>query len=330
MALETTQTAGLSGQYQVYFSKKLLGYAKEILVMDQFAQKIPFPKNAGATQMRFFRPNEGDRTQVQTLSEGVPISTFRENVLTPITFTMAQYGEASKISDILTYTDLFNSLNMSVESMGLDAALHADFIVTTAVVPNVNAANKHYSGGAATFAALCALSQAAGAMQIVDLLWAMTRLTLTRAPYAKGGVYVAMIPPQLTFDLMQDAKFVDSSKYGSQTGLFTGEIGKWYGIRIIQTTQPWTETGTAGQEGIFGTGGANGTVYSSIITGSQSYGTPIMAGQSPYDPTVIINDKPGKSDPLNQFIIAGWKAYYASGVLNDKWFAVNRSKSTYV
>ena len=329
MALETTASAGLSGQYQVYFSKKLLEYAKQLLVMDQFAQKIPFPKEAGATQMRFFRPNAGDRTQVQSLAEGIPIATFRDSTLTPITFTMAQFGEAAKMSDILTYTNLFNSLNMSVETMGQDAAQHADFIVTQAVVPNVAATNKRYSGAAANFAALVALSPAAAAMTIVDLLWGMTKLTITRAPMAKGGQYIAMVPPQLAFDLMQDAKFVDSGKYGTFKGLFNGEIGMWYGVRIVQTTQPWIESLTGGENVYDNTGAGGKTVYSTIVTGSQSYGTPIMAGQSPYDPSIIINDRPDKSDPLNQFITAGWKAYYAAGVLNNAWLAVIRSQSTF-
>lgn len=326
---ETTTSTGLTGQYQVLFSKELLKYAKQILVMDQFAQKLPFPKEAGATQMRFFRPDVGDRGNVQLLAEGSPINIFRENTLTPITFTMVQYGEASRISDILSWTNLFNSLKMSVESMGQDAAQHADYYVTSQVVPNVNVANKHYSGGAANFAALSVLSAAQGAMQIVDLLWAMTRLTIARAPYARGGQYIAMIPPQLTFDLMQDSKFIQASTYGNQTGLFTGEIGKWYGIRIIQTTQPWTET-SGGTEGIFGTGGTGGgTIFSSIVTGSNAYGTPIMAGQSPYDPKILMVTQPDSMNPLNQYVTAGWKAYYSAGVLNDTWFVVNRSHSTF-
>jgi N4-gp56 family major capsid protein len=329
MALETTQSSGLSVQYQAYFSKRLLKHAVQLLVMDQFATKSPFPRNAGATQIKFFRADVGSRANVQSLSEGVPITVFRDTTLTPVTFTMVQYGEAIKISDILTYTDLYSSLDQGIQSMGEDAALHADFIVTSAVVPNVAAANKHYSGGAATFNALNALTAAQGAMTITDLLWATTRLTIARAPYAKGGVYVAMVPPQLAFDLMQDAKFVDSGKYGSFKGLFNGEIGMWYGVRIVQTTQPWTEAGTNGTEGTFGTGGVGGTIYSTIVTGGDAYGTPILSGQSPYDPKVMINDKPAKSDPLNQFITAGWKTYYAAGLLNDTWVVVNRSKTTF-
>lgn len=306
-----------------------MSYAKQKLVMDQFAKKMPFPKDAGATQIKFFRPRVGDRTNVQSLSEGVPISTFTDDTRTSVTFTMAQYGQASKISDILTYTALFDELDSSVEGMGQDAALHADYIITSSVVPNVGSGNKHYSGGAANFNALNALTAAQGAMTIVDLLWAMTKLTLTRAPEAKGGGYVAIVCPQLSYDLMQDAKFVDSGKYGATKGLYKGEIGMWYGVRIVVTTAPWTEAGTDSTEGTFATGGSGGTIYSTVIVGQEAFAAPIMAGQSPFDPKVIINDKPDKSDPLNQFITAGWKAYYASGVLKDDWFVVNRSKSTF-
>jgi N4-gp56 family major capsid protein len=329
VGLQTTVSSGTSAQFQPYLNKKLLNYAKQKLVMDQFAKTMPYPKDAGATSMKFFRPRVGDRTNVQTLSEGVPISTFTDNSRTSVTFTLNQYGQASKISDVMTYLALFNELDASVEGMGQDAALHLDYILTSATVPNVASGNKHYSGGAATFNALNALTAAQGAMAIVDLLWASTKLTKTRAPEAKGGGYVAIVPPDLTFDLKQDAKFVDSGKYGATKGLYTGEIGMWYGIRIVETTAPWTEAGTDSTEGTFNTGGSGGTIYSSMIVGQEAFGAPVVAGQSPFDPKIVINDKPDKSDPLNQFVTAGWKAHYAAGVLKSDWFVINRSKSTF-
>jgi N4-gp56 family major capsid protein len=329
VALQTTGSSGTSAQFQPYLNKKLLKYAKQKLVMDQFAKLMPYPKDAGATSIKFFRPRVGDRTNVQTLSEGIPISTFTDNSRSSVTFTLTQYGQASKISDIMTYLALFDELDSSVEGMGTDAALHLDYVLTAASVPNVAAGNKHYSGGAANFNALNALTAAQGAMTIVDLLWASTRLTLSRAPEAKGGGYVAVVCPQLGFDLMQDAKFVDSGKYGATKGLYNGEIGMWYGIRIVVTTAPWTEAGTDSTEGTFGTGGTGGTIYSTMVIGQEAIGAPVVAGNSPFDPKIVINDKPDKSDPLNQFVTAGWKAHYAAGVLKNDWFVINRSKSTF-
>lgn len=326
MALETTTSTGLTPQYQKYFSKKLLEHAVQSLVLDQFGQRVPFPKNAGAKTIRFMRPDVGDRTQVQTLTEGVPISTFRETTWTPVDLTLAQFGEAAKLSDLLNMTDLFSTLKQNISSMGEDAALHADFQITSAVVPLIAAANKRYSGGAANFNALVALTNAQGAMTIQDLLGSMTQLTIQRAPKAKGGDYVAVVPPQIGYDLMNDGKFVDSGKYGTTKGLFNGEIGRWYGVRVVVATQPWREANTNGTEGTFS---ASGPIFSTVVLGSGAYGIPLMAGQSPFSPKVIINDKPDKSDPLNQFITAGWSAYWTAGLLNDLWAVIVRSKTTF-
>ncbi len=53
MALNTTTS--LSDQYQNYFSKKLLTYAVQALVLDQFAQKTPLPAKSGHKAISMFR-----------------------------------------------------------------------------------------------------------------------------------------------------------------------------------------------------------------------------------------------------------------------------------
>jgi N4-gp56 family major capsid protein len=332
VALQTTATAGLAVAYQKVFSKKLLDRAKLRLVLNQFAQRVPFPKNTGAKTIRFFRPDVGDRTNVQALTEGVPINTFRETVLTPIDATLKQFGEASKVSDILSATELFGTLKQNIDSMGEDAALHADYQMVQELLDTTNSAgpiataNNRYSGGAASFNALVALTATQGAATIQDLLGAQTRLKITRAPRVNGD-YVAVAPPQITYDFMNDAKFVDSGKYGTIKGLFNGEIGRWYGVRIVETDAPWIEANT---NGAIGTYSGAGSIYTTLVLGSGAFGVPEMAGQSQFDPKIIINDRPDKSDPLNQFVIAGWKSYWVTVVLNNLWAVALRSKSTFI
>lgn len=331
MALQTTATTGLAVAYQKVFSKKLLDHAKQLLVLDQFAQKVPFPKNQGAKTIRFFRPDVGDRTMVQTLTEGVPISTFRETVWTPIDATLKQFGEASKVSDILSATELLGTLKQNIQTMGEDAALHADYQMVQELLDTTNSAgpiataNNRYSGGAASYNALVALTATQGAATIQDLLGGMTRLKITRAPKANGD-YVVVSPPQVTYDFMNDSKFVDSGKYGTTKGLFTGELGKYYGVRIVETTAPWIE---ANSNGAIGTYSGSGSIYTSLVMGSGAFGVPEMAGQSQFDPKIIINDRPDKSDPLNQFVVAGWKSYWVTVVLNNLWAVALRSKTSY-
>lgn len=327
MGLMTSNTASLSPEYvNKVFSKELLSHAKQKLVMDQFGQQKSLPKNMGSKTIRFFRRDVGAASNVQTLSEGVPISTFREITLTAVDATLAQFGEAIKTSDVLGWTDIFDTIDNGISAMGEDIALHTDFAITTEVVPNISAANKRYSGGAANFNALVALTNAQGAMTIQDLLGAMTQLELQRAPLAKGGEYVAIVPPQLAYDMMLDAKFVTAGEYGTHKGLFNGEIGRWYNIRVITHTQPWREANSNGTEGTFA---STGPIFSTLVTGQEAWGVPTLAGQSPFSPRVIVCANADKSDPANQFATAAYKWFYVVKTLNDTYSVVVRSKTTF-
>ena len=66
------------------FSKKLLDYARQQLVMNQFGDDVTFKKNQGTKTIRWLRPAAGDRAQVQTLSEGVPLATYTGDIVTPL------------------------------------------------------------------------------------------------------------------------------------------------------------------------------------------------------------------------------------------------------
>ena len=66
---------GLSGQYQKYFEKTLLPYAIQETILDQFGQKATLPKNAGALIIRFTRPDVPVAGNIQTLTEGVIMTT---------------------------------------------------------------------------------------------------------------------------------------------------------------------------------------------------------------------------------------------------------------
>ncbi len=322
-----TATSGLTPEYQTFYDKQLLSYAEPQIVTAQFAQKRPFPKNKGATTIRYFRPIAPDRTRVGGLTEGIAISTFQEIVYTPIDVTLAQYGEAVKISDIVSFTDLFNTLDQSTRMMGEDAGVYADFAVVQQIcntVSGVNSLNRRYGQGLANFAAVVAASASAAALVIKDLLGAYTRLTVTKAKKPEGREYAAIITPQQAYDVMSDTKFIDAGVRGNNQGLFSGEIGRWYGNRILVTTEGWTESSTEG------TYDAAGTIFTAMVLGREAIGAPIMAGQSPFSPQVIVNKQADSGNPLKQFITAGWKAYWATIMLNNLWATTIRTKSTFV
>src|SRR6266700_2885491 len=226
MPLLTQGSAGITGQYQKYFSKKLLPHAVQLLVLAQFGQKVPFPKEQGAIQIRFTRGDVAAATNVLAGGEGIATTTFRDYNYTFIDATLVEYEIAAKISDVLSWTNLFDTLKNMTGVMGEDVALHADGKIRDVIVAGVTGAgNKRYVGVTQTFAGLQALSQANGAITINDLLAGMTRLTITRAPKLNGE-YVAIPGPQVTRDILADPKVVLAGQYGTSKAILSGEVGR--------------------------------------------------------------------------------------------------------
>lgn len=330
--MAVTDTGTLTNTYHTYFSKKLLDHAVQELRLNEFAMEAELPRNVGSKEIQWYRPGVGDATQVQTLSEGTPISTFRNVTYTPVTATLVQYGEAAKITDVVTMTGLFDALKQNIDTMGEDCALQADTLTRGALTHASTGLTKMYAQGQTTFAGLIGQTVAASKLTGTDLLRAATRLKINRAPRI-GGNYVAIIPPQCSFDIMRDGDFLDTAKYSNSQALYKGEIGSLWGVRCVEATNPHQEDETEGTHtDTFNVAGSNtlGLVYSTIVTGRASYGVPKLAGtQSPSKPTVIINNKADKADPLNQFITAGWKAFWAAKVLNPAFGICLRARSAF-
>lgn len=323
-----TDGSGLSTQYQNLFDKQLLSINEPLIVVSQFAKRSSFPKDRGATVITFFRPPDPDRTRVTALAEGVPPSNAQAISYTTVSATMSQIGEYFRYSDILAETALFQIADQVSKTAGQDAAVYTDFACLTELIGGVDSGNKRYAGGATSFSTLEALSQANGKLTIADLNGSYTKLTDQKARKINGG-YPFIVSPAVAFDIKSDSKFVDAGTHGADKGLFNGKEGMWYGNEIYVTTEGWIEDGN-GAEGTYSTSSAAADkIYASVSLGREAFGAPIMAGQSPFDPTMIVVNKPDSQNPLNQYATVGWKGYWAVKTLQPKWLTVVRSKSTF-
>jgi N4-gp56 family major capsid protein len=321
-------TTNIATQFQTKYSKDLLDHAVNTLQLAQFANQADLPKNVGGKAIRFFRPVVADSTNVQSLTEGTAISTFTQLTYENVDCTLAQYGEAIQFSDIIGWTSLLNVMKDGITLMGEDCALKADDITLAAIMAGTGdgAVVKRYSGGATSFSTLQALSNANGAFSYTDGLDAMTNLKLNKAPRINGE-YIGIASPRIARDLMNDSKWINASSYSAITQLFKGEVGSLGGVRYVISTNEWAEKGT-GTEGTRVTDGT-ANMFATIFTGKGAYGVPRLAGNNPYKPQVIIADKADKSDPLNQKMFVGWKAFYGACVLNKNWIVKTLSKSAY-
>lgn len=320
--MATNTTATLSSQYQTFFSKMLLKYAVQDLRLNEFATPADLPKNQGAKTVTFVRWGAPSTSAVETLStEGTKPTSTRSLTMTTVVATLTQYGEYAVLTDILSQTELFDSTKAGIQVMGEDAALKSDEITRNELVSN---GTKAYAQGAANWAALAAASAASAKLIVSDILDIATRLKINRAPMFDGG-YVAIIPPQVSRDLMNDDDWIEAHNYANDKALFKGELGRLFNIRMVEATNPFIED-SGGSEG---THVAAGDIFSTVITGKQAYGVVSLAGGTPWSPQVIINKNADKSDPLNQTITVGWKAYYTAKVLNADYSRVYKSKSEF-
>lgn len=363
MAMTTTSNpASVADRLLTYFSKKLLHVQEDELRLDQFGLQEDLPANASSRTIRFFKPSLADSglysaptatDVVHALTEGSALANYRENAWTKVDATLKQYGAVTKISDIVTMIDAYKPIQQNIALMGRDAALHADTVVRNALVgsthpdgsttPLTHGSNGtngcelfvtadgviSNSGTSSThFTTLSGLTQAQGKAMRLMVLGATTRLAMNKAPKLQKGKYVCLLPPQIRHDLVRDTDYKDAFNGRGAEGVYKGQMGDIDGCIFVEHTNPFIEDETYGTYDSTDND-ADGLIYSTLFLGAGAFGVPKLKGtKSPLKPQVFINDKPDKSDPLNQFVIAGWKAYYMAMGLDSKNLVVARSKST--
>ena len=340
-------TSLVSNTIQPRYSKKLLEKAVPLTRLIEYAQLEELPAGQGQTSIRFFRPPAPDLTATgapAALTEATAPTNYRIITMTPVDVALSQRGQVTRVSDVANTVGLLKFLDIAIDLMAEECALDVDTYtrnllvrgdtLTTGGTTNLALGlSRRYAQSTANFAGLAAASLANGCITPRDLLDAFTQLKIQRAPTFDGD-YVAVLPPQITRDILNNSEFREVVRQNYADKIFKGEIGKFYNCRIVEATNPFQEDETEGTfASTFSGAGTNttGLIYTGQILGKGAFGMAKMSalGGSPMKPKVIINAKPDKTDPLNQFITAGWKSYAAAVVLNAAWGINLRAKSQY-
>ena len=293
MATNVTTDAALANQYQNYFSKKLLTYAVQALVLDQFGSKAPLPAKSGHKAISMFRWDTPKATDINTLTEGDASSVGERAIaLTKISKTLIQRGQIVKLSDVLNATDLFNSLQQSVKINGQDAAIDMDNITRNILVgsnvgDNVNSGATAMEGGYSTnpatnldngdsltelYADGTKQTSSGGQYSTFEsttsgntldgaaVLNAVTQLKVNRAQPTSGGMYACVASPQVLSDIMQDNTWLNASQYSNVEELYKGEVGRLFGAKFVMTSNPFITESALGTD-------ADGFIYDAAAGG---------------------------------------------------------------
>lgn len=281
-----TTSSALSAGMQTYYNRELLRTFEPNLVHLQFGDEHRMPPHSGLVMnMRKLIPLE---TNTKALSEGEP----GESVMlaeTEVTVQLQQYGEYARCTDKLDLTHLDMDIMRRTKLFGDAGARSIDAVVREELA---KCANVIYAGGKASRAELTAADK----LTSRELRKAVKTLKKNHAQ-TFGGYFVAIVGPDTMYDLQEDEAFVKVSQYQDKENIYTGEVGRLFGVRLVETTEAK----------IFEGAGASGAdVASVIVLGQYAYGVTSLKGAKP---RVIVKPagSAGTADPLDQISTVGWK-----------------------
>lgn len=298
MATQTTATGTLSPTIQTYYDKKLIKRLVEEFVHMQFGQKRPIPLKGGKTVD--FRKFSALAAATTALTEGVTPA-GNAITITNITATPAQYGDFIEISDVLDMVAIDPVLDEMTDVLGEQASRTLDTIVRDILV----------AGTTIQYAAarVSRVTVAAGDdLDVSEIRKAVRTLKRNNVKPLEGGDYVAIVEPGSVYDLQSDTKWEAASQYAGSKQIFSGEMGRLYGVRFIETSLA---------KKFAGAGAASVDVYATLVIGRDAYGIIDVAGSGNVENIVKPKGSAGTADPLNQRSTTGWKAMFTAKILEQ-------------
>lgn len=219
-------TTSLPDALRDIYSEELAFTARPNLVFDQFAEiknehRLEHGQTAHWTIFRQLPPTIG------SLVETVDVNTQRAQDF-QIQMSVFEYGNAvgtTKKLDLLSY---FGPISELVQDLlAPQMALTVDTLARNAAW---SGAPKRYVGGGTTRAGL--LSSDVVTMDTVKQ--AAHTLQMGRVAQ-EGGGYICVCHPSVIYDLREDPLWEDPARYSDPARLVRGEVGRYYGVRFVQS-----------------------------------------------------------------------------------------------
>lgn len=296
-----TTSTGLTPGMQTYYNRELLRTFEPHLVHLQFGENYRMPMNSGITMnMRKMIPIAAKTT---ALEEGNP-GDGKMLAEVAVTTTIQQFGDYARCSDWLDMVHLDENITRRVQRFGDAGARSVDALVRDELATCTNVI---YAGGKTARAQLTAADK----LTSRELRKAVRTLKKNLAEKF-NGYYVAIVGPDTVYDLQEDDAWVKVSEYQDKENIYTGEVGRLFGIRFVESTEAK----------IFeGAGASSADVASVIVLGRYAYGLTSLKGNKP---RVVVKTagSAGTADPLDQISTVGWKLDGFAAKLLQPEFAV--------
>ena len=323
---DTANKNDLSPEMKTYYEKRLLDMAEPKLVHDQFADKYPIPKNGGKTiEFRKYSPLGKATTPI---TEGVTPDGNKLNV-TALTATIAQYGDWIQLSDMLELTAIDNNVVQATKLLGSQAGRTLDTVTREVLAGGTNVIYAPKTVSNVLTEVTSRANLASDSKLTVDLIYRAARQLKAMNADKIGNEFVAIIHPDVAYDLMRCEEWIDAHKYATPDNIYEGEIGKLGGVRFVESTEAkiWkNETCPVLTAASDGKPATYLSVYATIVLGAHAYGTTEVTGGGLQH---IVKQLGYGDDPLNQRSSCGWKATKVAKRLVEEYMVRIESCSSF-
>lgn len=327
----------ISPRTAAFAVKELLKRGMPYLVFENYGQAKPLPANSSKTISfrRYFLKDVGltDFTPAdyfntanfdpatKTLVEGVtPSATGLDKQ--DITATLTQYGDRTELSDVVIDTHEDPVLKEAVEILGEQSAIILEKARYNVLMAGTNVI---YANGALRTDVNTVLStkhlrlaERSLKRQLAKPITSRVKSTPDYGTEAIAPAFVAVVHPDLEYDISQCAGWTPAEKYGS-VAPWENEIGKVGSIRFVTSTvcSPIAGGGAVGGTNVMETT-LKADIYPILIFARDAYGIVPFKGKNSVIP-MILNPKVSDSDPMAQRGHASWKAMQTTVILMDAW-----------
>lgn len=236
---QLTTSPGLAPQYEEYFNRRLMDNIKPKLIHAQFGQQISLGRNRG--KMVHFRRWTPFPAITTPLVEAI-VPDGQNLEMTTMSATVDSYGGYTTISDQLDMTAADPVVDAAVELLAGQGALSLDHIVRREL--HSQATNIQYGGDATSLGAVASTD----VLTTKDIRKAVRTLKKNKAkPFQRDGkdYFVAIVSSDTAFDLQDDEKWDKVALYQDKEKIFSGELGRMYGVIFVESQEAMTYGGTA-------------------------------------------------------------------------------------
>lgn len=227
-----TTDASLSQEMRTYYSDYLIDNAEPELKHDQFGQKRPIPKNGGKTIN--FRKYDPLPKLMKPLEEGITPD-GQQLSMSDLEAKVHQYGGYVTLTDMLLLTAVDNNLVEATALLGSQAGRTGDTVTREVINGGTNV---QYGADAVSARYLLVGGESSGnhILNVDCIRRAVRTLKHANTKPLDGGFYVAIINPDVSYDIRNDPKW-ESVKTYDPGDWYDGEIGKIDNVRFVETTE---------------------------------------------------------------------------------------------